>query len=106
MCNESHAPYSTVEYSIAQESYSGGELRTELRRVRYLLSSSSRHCAQLLRLLCRFALKSSGLYLSHYRSTNPDSLASPGEGKPAIKGDVYVHFSTKVHPTAKVLYKA
>lgn len=49
------------------------------------------------------ALRCSGLYLAQYRRTNPALLATgDGPGRPAIVGDVYVHPSAKIHPTAKV----
>lgn len=49
------------------------------------------------------SLKCSGLYLSQFRFTSPDLLAS-GDGTKStlIVGDVYVHPSAKVHPTAKI----
>jgi hypothetical protein len=54
---------------------------------------------------CRMALRCSSLYLAQYRSTMPELLAS-GDGKrlPTILGDVFIHRSAKVHPTAKVRY--
>ncbi|KAJ8753505.1 hypothetical protein K2173_022746 [Erythroxylum novogranatense] len=49
------------------------------------------------------SLKCSGLYLSQFRFTSPDLLAS-GDGlkSATIVGDVYIHPSAKVHPTAKI----
>ncbi|KAL8048746.1 hypothetical protein ABFX02_07G087100 [Erythranthe guttata] len=50
------------------------------------------------------SLKSSGLYLAQYRIISPDLLASGDGSKNAtISGDVYIHPSAKVHPTAKPL---
>ncbi|EYU31330.1 hypothetical protein MIMGU_mgv1a022325mg, partial [Erythranthe guttata] len=50
------------------------------------------------------SLKSSGLYLAHYRIISPDLLASGDGSKNAtISGDAYIHPSAKVHPTAKVV---
>ena len=49
-------------------------------------------------------LKCSGLYLSQFRLTSPHVLASGDGTKSAtIVGDVYVHPSAKIHPTAKVV---
>jgi mannose-1-phosphate guanylyltransferase len=49
------------------------------------------------------ALRCSGLYLAQYRRTNPNLLASgDGPNTATIVGDVYVHPSAKIHPTAKV----
>lgn len=49
------------------------------------------------------SLKCSGLYLAQYSSTSPHLLASGDGSKTAtISGDVYIHPSAKVHPTAKV----
>lgn len=47
-------------------------------------------------------LKCSDLYLSQYRQTSPDMLASNRAGGPSIVGNVYLHPSAKVHPTAKL----
>ncbi|CAI0455728.1 unnamed protein product [Linum tenue] len=49
------------------------------------------------------SLKCSALYLSRFRATAPGLLAS-GDGTKKAKtvGEVYVHPSAKVHPTAKV----
>lgn len=49
------------------------------------------------------SLKCSGLYLSQFRLTSPHLLAG-GDGirSASIVGDVYLHPSAKVHPTAKV----
>lgn len=49
------------------------------------------------------SLRCSGLYLSQFRLTSPQVLASGDGTKSAIViGDVYIHPSAKVHPTAKV----
>lgn len=49
------------------------------------------------------SLKCSGLYLSQFRFTSPQLLASSDTSKSAtIIGDVYIHPSAKVHPTAKI----
>ncbi|MQL94647.1 hypothetical protein Taro_027303 [Colocasia esculenta] len=49
------------------------------------------------------SLKCSGLYLSQYRHTSPQLLASgDGSKSPTIIGDVYIHPSAKVHATAKI----
>lgn len=55
-------------------------------------------------MICRMSLKCSGLYLSQFRITAPDVLAN-GDGvkAPTIAGDVYIHPSAKIHPTAKVI---
>lgn len=49
------------------------------------------------------SLRCSSLYLAQYRATQPELLTS-GEGQksPTIIGDVFIHRSAKVHPTAKV----
>ncbi|XP_031480558.1 uncharacterized protein LOC116250772 [Nymphaea colorata] len=49
------------------------------------------------------SLRCSALYLSQYRHTSPDLLATgDGTRSPTIIGDVYIHPSAKVHPTAKI----
>jgi hypothetical protein len=51
------------------------------------------------------SLKCSGLYLAQFRLTSPHLLASGDGTKSAtVIGDVYVHPSAKVHPTAKVVH--
>lgn len=51
----------------------------------------------------RMSLKCSALYLHQFRYTSPHLLASGNDIKRAsITGDVYIHPSAKVHPTAKV----
>lgn len=52
--------------------------------------------------LCRLSLKASENYLSLYHSTNPALLAQNGGLTGLVKGDVFVHPSAKVAPTAKV----
>ena len=49
------------------------------------------------------SLRCSSLYLAQYRITMPELLAT-GDGRrsPTIIGDVFIHRSAKVHPTAKV----
>lgn len=50
------------------------------------------------------SLKCSALYLAQFRSASPHLLASGDGTKSAtVIGDVYVHPSAKVHPTAKVV---
>lgn len=51
------------------------------------------------------SLRCSSLYLAQYRVTMPELLAT-GDGKrsPTIVGDVFIHRSAKVHPTAKVTF--
>jgi mannose-1-phosphate guanylyltransferase len=49
------------------------------------------------------SLRCSGLYLSQFRLTSPQLLASGDGTRSAIViGDVYIHPSAKVHPTAKI----
>uniref|UniRef100_A0A2P2KZF4 Uncharacterized protein MANES_06G100100 n=1 Tax=Rhizophora mucronata TaxID=61149 RepID=A0A2P2KZF4_RHIMU len=50
------------------------------------------------------SLKCSQLYLAQYRYCSPILLAT-GDGikSPSIVGDVYIHPSAKMHPTAKVV---
>uniref|UniRef100_A0A2P2KXG8 Uncharacterized protein n=1 Tax=Rhizophora mucronata TaxID=61149 RepID=A0A2P2KXG8_RHIMU len=49
------------------------------------------------------SLKCSSLYLSQFRFTSPNLLASGNGLKSAtIIGDVFIHPSAKVHPTAKI----
>lgn len=51
------------------------------------------------------SLKCSGLYLSQFRVTSPNLLASgDGTKNATFIGDVYVHPSAKVHPTAKACF--
>lgn len=64
----------------------------------YLLSSIIRRRFSMFR---RMSLKCSALYLSQFRHNSPDLLAT-GTRSLTIVGDVYVHPSAKVHPTAKV----
>lgn len=51
----------------------------------------------------RMSLRCSLLYLEQYRQTSPELLAT-GDGvmSTSIVGDVFMHRSAKVHPTAKV----
>lgn len=39
-------------------------------------------------------------YLAIYHGTHPNWLASNGEGKPSVHGDVYIHPTAQVHSTA------
>ncbi|XP_078164079.1 uncharacterized protein LOC144559037 [Carex rostrata] len=49
------------------------------------------------------SLKCSGLYLSQFRHTSPQLLASgDGTKNATVTGDVYIHPSAKVHPSAKI----
>lgn len=51
------------------------------------------------------SLKCSGLYLAQFRLTCPHILAiGDGTKSATVIGDVYVHPSAKVHPTAKVVH--
>lgn len=51
------------------------------------------------------SLKCSALYLAQFRLTSPHLLAGGDGTKSAtVIGDVYVHPSAKVHPTAKVVH--
>ena len=52
--------------------------------------------------LCSLSLKASENYLSLYHTTNPTLLAQSGGVTGSVKGDVFVHPSAKVSPTAKV----
>lgn len=53
---------------------------------------------------CRMSLKCSALYLYQFRYTSPHLLASGDGTKSAtIIGDVFVHPSAKIHPSAKVI---
>lgn len=52
--------------------------------------------------LCSLSLKASENYLSLYHTTNPALLAQNGGVTGLVKGDVFVHPSAKVAPTAKV----
>ncbi|OIT19409.1 hypothetical protein A4A49_52049, partial [Nicotiana attenuata] len=52
------------------------------------------------------SLKCSAQYLAQYRSTSPHLLArGDGSKTAAISGDVYIHLSAKVHPTANVIFR-
>lgn len=84
---------------------SGNRSRHQGRVVLSTLSSTSvflnHYLASLI--LYRISLKCSALYLAQYRITTPHLLASgDGSRSARIIGDVYVHPSAKVHPTAKV----
>lgn len=49
------------------------------------------------------SLKCSALYLAQFRYKSPGLLANgDGTKTPTVIGDVYIHPSAKVHPTAKV----
>lgn len=51
----------------------------------------------------RMSLKCSALYLAQFRQKSPGILAyGDGTNNPTVVGDVYIHPSAKVHPTAKV----
>lgn len=55
-------------------------------------------------MLCRMSLRCSALYLAQFRSTSPHILANgDGTNSATVTGDVYIHPSAKVHPTAKVI---
>ena len=55
-------------------------------------------------MFCRMSLRCSALYLAQFRFTSSHILAT-GDGikSATITGDVYIHPSAKVHPTAKVM---
>ena len=53
-------------------------------------------------LYCSSAIYANRHYLNIYHRTNPDRLAVNGADKPLIYGDVYIHPSASVHPTAVV----
>ena len=49
------------------------------------------------------AIYANGRYMNIYKRTHPNRLASNhGEGSAAIVGEVIIHPSANVHPTAKV----
>lgn len=51
------------------------------------------------------SLKCSALYLSQFRHTSPHLLAGGDDARSAtIIGDVYIHPSAKVHPSAKASF--
>lgn len=51
----------------------------------------------------RISIRCSALYLEQYRVDRPEMLAKGDGSRTAnIVGDVYIHPSAKVHPTAKV----
>jgi len=55
----------------------------------------------------RMSLRCSLLYLNQYRQTSPELLAvGDGTKSPTIVGDVFIHRSAKVHPSAKVFFQA
>ncbi|XP_076455642.1 mannose-1-phosphate guanylyltransferase regulatory subunit alpha-A-like isoform X1 [Babylonia areolata] len=39
-------------------------------------------------------------YLAIYKRTHPERLATNGEGRPKVTGDVFIHPTAQVHPTA------
>uniref|UniRef100_A0A8C4PX38 GDP-mannose pyrophosphorylase Ab n=1 Tax=Eptatretus burgeri TaxID=7764 RepID=A0A8C4PX38_EPTBU len=46
------------------------------------------------------AIYASRLYLNSYHDTHPERLATNGENKPRIVGNVYIHLTATVDPTA------
>ncbi|RXM29514.1 Mannose-1-phosphate guanyltransferase alpha-A [Acipenser ruthenus] len=46
------------------------------------------------------AIYASRLYLNHYRKTHPERLANNEEGRPTIRGNVYIHPTANIDPTA------
>jgi hypothetical protein len=53
------------------------------------------------------SLRCSLLYLHQYRQTSLELLAvGDGTKSPTIVGDVFIHRSAKVHPSAKVFFQA
>ena len=50
----------------------------------------------------RAAVYANRHYLNIYRRTHPDRLASNKEDGPKIIGDVFIHPTASVHPTAVV----
>uniref|UniRef100_A0AAY4ECS9 Nucleotidyl transferase domain-containing protein n=1 Tax=Denticeps clupeoides TaxID=299321 RepID=A0AAY4ECS9_9TELE len=48
------------------------------------------------------AIYASRLYLNQYHKTHPERLATNSEGKPTISGNVYIHPTANIDPTAVV----
>ncbi|XP_032818232.1 mannose-1-phosphate guanylyltransferase regulatory subunit alpha isoform X1 [Petromyzon marinus] len=46
------------------------------------------------------AIYANRLYLSSYHNTHPERLSENGSGKPKVIGDVYIHSTANVDPTA------
>lgn len=70
------------------------------RRVHYLITSDCMACAD-----CannRSALPANAMILEFFRRNEPGRLAKGVAGGPTIIGNVFIHPSAKVHPTAKV----
>ncbi len=55
---------------------------------------------------CRSAVYANRHYLSSFRLTKPDALAAQEEGHFQVKGDVYVHHTATIDPTAVVKSRA
>ncbi len=52
------------------------------------------------------AIYANRLYLELYKRTNQNRLAKNVEGSPRIIGDVFIHPSATVDPTATVIYSS
>lgn len=50
----------------------------------------------------RAAVYANRHYLAIYKSSHPERLAKNGEGLPKVIGDVFIHPTATVHPTAVV----
>jgi len=48
------------------------------------------------------AIHANKLYLSMYRESNPSRLVTSKQGKPAIRGDVFIHETARVHSSAVI----
>ena len=59
-------------------------------------------CVTFFCLLYSAAVYANRHYLNIYRRTHPERLAQNGEGKPQIHGDVFIHPTASVHPSAVV----
>ncbi|KVI06379.1 Nucleotidyl transferase [Cynara cardunculus var. scolymus] len=74
------------------------QIKTPGRKTKPASNAAINPCSR----LHRMSLKCSGLYLYQFRYTSPDLLTNGDGTKSAtIIGDVYIHPSAKVHPTAK-----
>lgn len=70
----------------------------------FLVPRSFDHLIWICILLFRISIKCSALYLAQFRIASPDLLAKgDGTKNATVVGDVCIHPSAKVHPTAKVI---
>jgi mannose-1-phosphate guanylyltransferase len=77
----------------------------QIKHARYM-PTFPRHCAAPVEFIfCSLVTRFNEVLLQQYRKTSLQLLAKSGDGNsaPLIVGDVYIHPTATVHPTAKVV---